>query len=37
MTNALAMLGLITLALAVLALLDWMGRRKDRRSHHRAG
>jgi len=32
MANALGMLGLITAAVAVLALLDWLGRRRDRHS-----
>jgi len=34
--NALILLGGILLVAAVITLLDWLGRRKDRRSHNRA-
>ena len=35
MTTALVMLGGIALIALTIALLDWFGRRKDRRSEHR--
>ena len=34
MVNAFGMLGLIALFGAIVALFDWLGRRKDRRSKH---
>ena len=34
MVNAFGILGGITLFLGIIALLDWLGRRKDRRSKH---
>jgi hypothetical protein len=34
--NALLMLGGIALIVWIIALLDWWGRRKDRKSHNRA-
>jgi len=33
MTNALILMGMITLIVSVVALLDWLARRKDRQSH----
>jgi hypothetical protein len=36
MENAVMMFGALTLAAAVLALLAWLGRRKDRQSRNRA-
>jgi len=36
MENAFGILIGIALVAAVIALLDWMGRRKDRQSHNRA-
>ena len=36
MENAVMMFGALTLAAAVLALLAWFGRRKDRESRNRA-
>jgi hypothetical protein len=35
MTTALVMLGGITLIAGIVVLLDWLARRKDRRSGHR--
>jgi hypothetical protein len=35
MTTALVMLGGITFIAGIIVLLDWLGRRKDRRSGHR--
>ena len=35
MTTALFMLGGITVIVGIIALLDWLARRKDRRSEHR--
>lgn len=35
MVNAIGMLGLIALAGWIVALLDWLGRRKDRQSKRR--
>lgn len=34
MTTALVMLGGIALIAGIVVLLDWLGRRKDRRSQH---
>jgi hypothetical protein len=36
MVNAFAMLGVILLVVSIVVLLDWRGRRKDRRSGNRA-
>jgi hypothetical protein len=36
MTFSLILLGGITSVVLVIALVDWLGRRKDRASHHRA-
>jgi hypothetical protein len=36
MENALLMLGGITVVAAVMVLLDWLGRRRDRQSRNRA-
>lgn len=36
MENALWMFGALALAASVLVLIDWLGRRKDRRSRNRA-
>jgi hypothetical protein len=36
MENALWMFGLLTLAASIFVLIDWLGRRKDRRSRNRA-
>jgi hypothetical protein len=36
MENAVMMFGALTLAAAILALLAWLGRRKDGRSSNRA-
>lgn len=36
MENAIGILTGILLIVATIALLDWWGRRKDRRSHNRA-
>lgn len=33
MTNALILMGIILLVVSVVALLDWLARRKDRQSH----
>lgn len=33
--NALIMIWLIILGVSIIALLDWMGRRKERQSRHR--
>jgi hypothetical protein len=33
MINALLLLGLITVAAGVIVLLDWLGRKKDRKTH----
>ena len=35
MTTALVMLGGITLVVGIVVLLDWLARRKDRKSQHR--
>jgi purine-cytosine permease-like protein len=35
MTTALFMLGGITVIVGIIALLDWLARRKDRQSEHR--
>jgi len=37
MTTALFMLSLIALAVLIISLLDWLGRRKDRQSKERRG
>ena len=36
MENALLMLGGIAVVVAIVVLLDWLGRRKDRESRNRA-
>jgi hypothetical protein len=36
MTFSLVLLGGITFVVLVVAFVDWLGRRKDRHSHHRA-
>jgi len=36
MWNVFIMLGGIVLFVSVIGLLDWLGRRKDRKSHNRA-
>ena len=35
MENALWMFGALTLAASIFVLIDWLGRRKDRRSRNR--
>jgi hypothetical protein len=35
MTGYFIIMGGITLVVGIVALLDWLGRRKDRQSHHR--
>jgi len=36
MDNALLLLGGITIVAGIITLLDWWGRRRDRKSHNRA-